>query len=171
MTASPENWRRVLEILTVGRRLGEHLTRWRRVGIGRSWTSSESQVFPATVEHVRETRRFVAKVLQGRDSADEAVLCLSELVANSLMHSRSREPGGTLTVHVHLAAKWIRVEVDDQGGRWRKIRPHDDEHGRGLSIVTELSAGWKTEETATGRKVWFEMVCPVRESAGVPSQA
>ena len=60
-----------------------------------------SRTFPATPEQAREARRFLAAILDGRP-ADDAILCLSELVTNACLHSRSHQPGGRLTVRVQL---------------------------------------------------------------------
>ena len=58
-----------------------------------------SRSFPATPEQAGEARRFLAAILNGHP-ADDAILCLSELVTNATIHSRSRQPGGCLTVRV-----------------------------------------------------------------------
>ena len=60
-----------------------------------------SRRFPATPEQAGEARRFLAAILDGRP-ADDAILCLSELVTNATIHSRSAQPGGCLTVRVQL---------------------------------------------------------------------
>lgn len=119
---------------------------------------TRSRVFPATRVHAREARQFLADLLDGEPSADDAVQCLAELVANSLLHSRSREAGGTFTVRVRQLADRFRVEVDDQGGPWQP-RPaaDDDQHGRGLAIIGKLSSNWGVSDTPSGRTVWFEM--------------
>ena len=52
-----------------------------------------SRAFPATPTQVREARRFLAGILDGRQAADDAILCLSELVTNATIHSHSRQPG------------------------------------------------------------------------------
>lgn len=131
-----------------------------------------SRVFPATPAQAREARGFLADVLAGCPDADDTIVCLSELVTNALLHSRSREAGGTLTVRVCRVPGRLRVEVGDQGGPWRPRPPvpngdgkhrgdgqHDGDaqHGRGLTIVGALSAGWGIAETEAGRTVWFEM--------------
>lgn len=120
-----------------------------------------SRAFPAAPAQVREARRFLAAILDGRPAVDDAVLCLSELAANALIHSRSRQPGGHFTVRAEIHDDRLRVEVHDQGGPWTWL-PHDDEpHGRGLLIVSQLAQdSGRNGDSITGWTVWFEMPCP-----------
>ena len=120
-----------------------------------------SRAFPATAAQVREARRFLADVLDGRLEADDATLCLSELVTNATVHSHSRKPGGHFTVHAAIHADLLRVEVRDEGGPWTQpVRSRDGQHGRGLLIVAALSRDWgRTGDSETGWRVWFEMDC------------
>jgi len=51
-----------------------------------------SKVFPGAPEQVGKARSFLGAILEGRPAADDAALCLSELVSNACLHSRSGEP-------------------------------------------------------------------------------
>jgi anti-sigma regulatory factor (Ser/Thr protein kinase) len=74
-----------------------------------------SRSFPATPEQAGEARRFLAAILDGHP-ADDAILCLSELVTNVCLHSASAQNGGGLSVRVQLHGANLRVEVRDEGG-------------------------------------------------------
>src|SRR5436309_16094947 len=63
--------------------------------------AGRSRTFPATPDQVREARSFLASVMGEQPATDAAVLCLSELVSNAILHSNSRRPGGTFTVRHH----------------------------------------------------------------------
>ena len=116
-----------------------------------------SRSFPATPEQAGEARRFLAAILDGYP-ADDAILCLSELVANATIHSRSRQPGGCLTVRVQRRDDHVRVEVCDQGGPWTETAHEDGQTGRGLLIVDRLASTWgRSGNAETGWITWFEL--------------
>lgn len=122
---------------------------------------TQSRAFPATTDQARAARQFLAAVLHGCALADDALACLSELAANALMHSNSRNPGGTFTVRVGLHGGRLRVEVEDQGGVWQQGHHNDGQSGRGLLIVSQLATAWDISgDGATSRTVWFEMTRP-----------
>ena len=119
-----------------------------------------SRDFPATPDQASGARQFLSVILAGHPAAEDASLCLSELVTNAMLHSRSREPGGLFTVRALLHRSHLRVEVHDQGGPW--LQPElactDEQNGRGLLIVDQLTAAWgRTGSLRTGWTVWFEI--------------
>ncbi len=118
-----------------------------------------SRAFPATPAQAGEARRFLAALLDGHPATDDAVLCLSELVGNATVHSHSAEPGGQFTVRARIRGDWLRVEVQDEGGPWTQpVRRRDEQHGRGLLIVAQLTSNWgRTGDSAAGWTVWFEI--------------
>jgi anti-sigma regulatory factor (Ser/Thr protein kinase) len=116
---------------------------------------------PGRPEQACSAREFVETAL-GTDHpcAFTAVLLTSELVTNSLLHSNSRLPGGTITVTVAGIPGGARVEVRDAGGASVPF-PYtlDDlaEHGRGLQLVRDLSARWGYHLEGHGLVTWFEV--------------
>jgi Histidine kinase-like ATPase domain len=102
----------------------------------RAWTRE----FAARPEQVGQARKFLAAALGGCPVADDAVLCLSELAGNSVLHSASRRPGGTFTVRAEVRhGDCVRIEVRDEGGPWGE-RPCADGQAHGLAIVRALAA-------------------------------
>jgi hypothetical protein len=100
-----------------------------------------SRAFPAIPVCAREARRFLSAILSGCPGTDNAILCLSELVTNAIVHSRSCAPGGRFFVHVYRHENVLRVEVSDQGGPWAEVPPGDDGRGgRGLLIVARATS-------------------------------
>jgi serine/threonine-protein kinase RsbW len=119
---------------------------------------ARSRSFPGRAEFVREARRFVGGIMHGWPAAEDAVLCLSELAANAVAHSDSGKPGGEFTVRVAIAGDRVRVEVEDQGGRWDCSPREGGQHGRGLLIVCRLATGWGViSDGEISRIVWFEL--------------
>jgi anti-sigma regulatory factor (Ser/Thr protein kinase) len=116
-----------------------------------------SRAFPATPAQVREARQFLTGILDGHPATDDAVLCLSELVTNATIHSRSREPGGHFHVRAEVHGSRVRVEVCDQGGPWERSAKEDEQNGRGLLVVAQLARNFgRTGDDQAGWTVWFE---------------
>jgi serine/threonine-protein kinase RsbW len=113
--------------------------------------------FRATADQVGEARRFLAQILGDCPLAADAVVCLSELAANSVRHSSSRRPGGYFTVRASLRPEGLRVEVEDEGGAWGHRQEPDDECGRGFVIVGALASDWSVTGTESTRTIWFEL--------------
>jgi serine/threonine-protein kinase RsbW len=119
-----------------------------------------SRVFPAVPGQVREARQFLSAILDDRPAADDAILCLSELVTNATVHSRSRERDGHFSIRVQLHGGRLRVEVSDQGGPWAQPAQADERNGRGLLIVDQLACAWgRAGNGQAGWTIWFEMEC------------
>jgi anti-sigma regulatory factor (Ser/Thr protein kinase) len=128
-----------------------------------------SRNFPAVPAQIGPARQFLAGVLDGWSTADDAALCLSELVTNAILHSRSAEPGGQFTVRVQLAGRNLRVEVTDDGGPWVWTAYPDEQHGRGLLIVGSLARSWgQSDGSDGGRIVWYEMT--LLGNGGLPAR-
>jgi serine/threonine-protein kinase RsbW len=116
-----------------------------------------ARVFAGDAGQVRAARRFLAGVLDGCPAAGDALLCVSELATNAVLHSRSGRPGGRFTVRATVRAGSVRVAVTDEGGPWGRERDGDGQSGRGLLIVGELASRWGQDEGGAGWTVWFEI--------------
>jgi anti-sigma regulatory factor (Ser/Thr protein kinase) len=95
----------------------------------------------------------------GHPCAAEAVLPASELVSNSVLHSRSRETGGKVTITVWGGPLNALVEVTDDGGdSVPAVRGGDAEGGRGLVLVEQIAhqRGHRPSE-GNGCTTWFEV--------------
>ena len=122
-----------------------------------AWT----RVFPARPEQVGWARKFLAATVGGCPVADDAVLCLSELASNSILHSASSRPGGAFTVQVEVRhGEYVRIEVRDEGGSWHE-RPGTDGRAHGLAIVRALAAESGTDgDAASGWIAWARFDWP-----------
>jgi Histidine kinase-like ATPase domain len=118
------------------------------------------RAFPARPDQVRAARRFTAALLAGCPVADDAVLCVSELATNCVIHSATARWGGTFRVRVQVrAGDCVWLEVADEGGPWREPVPDDRLHG--LEIVWELtSESGIAGGPFTGWVVWARLGWP-----------
>ena len=132
----------------------------------RDWLLLGGLTVPGRPEHVRDARRFVARAI-GDDCSrsDTALLLASELVTNAVLHSKSRLPGGKVTIVVARQPDDVLVVVADDGANCRvpvlRAVPHDDglltETGNGLLLVASLADGWGYRHDANCTTVWFRL--------------
>lgn len=120
------------------------------------------RVFRGEPSNVPLARDFVRRYLDGcycsPATAQDILLCTTELATNAVLHSRSGLPGGRFCVEIALCdEQWVRVTVEDSGGAWAERGARDENAGlgRGLYIVSALSADMGVTGDASGRKAWF----------------
>jgi anti-sigma regulatory factor (Ser/Thr protein kinase) len=146
---------------------------------GRFWLMAHTSLLgsvtiPGRPEVVSGVRAFTAGLL-GRDCpcTSTAVLLISELVTNSIQHSRSRCSGGIIAVTLIALANGIRAEVHDDGSVTVPTLRSDppgagapdlapdlpdlEEGGRGLQLVDTLAARWGYCRDAASAVTWFEL--------------
>jgi serine/threonine-protein kinase RsbW len=116
-------------------------------------------VFPAYAPAVRLARRATRDALAAwrlSHLEETAVLLVSELVTNAVRHARDT---GTVTLELHGAGTWLRMEVQDADPYWPQPRtPADcDESGFGFVLVDALAGQWGVRETPAGKAVWAEL--------------
>ncbi|MER5769336.1 ATP-binding protein [Streptomyces sp. NPDC001985] len=118
---------------------------------------------PARVEYVSRARKLTRDRLRcwgiGGDVHDTAMLVVSELVTNAVVHSGSHLISCELTNGVER----LRISVRDQGSA--PTGPHvchtlaAEERGRGLLLVESVSSSWGAHaiQRGAGRVVWAEL--------------
>ncbi|WP_240667598.1 amino acid permease [Streptomyces luteoverticillatus] len=136
-------------LLARARRLGEH-----QVAV---W---ELEAEPTAVADARAatTRRLREWGLD--DLAFTTELIVSELVTNAVRYAA----GGP--VHVRLIRDSSLVcEVSDTGHTAPNLRhaAADDEGGRGLFIIAQITQRWGTRYTPTGKTIWTDQPLPATE--------
>jgi anti-sigma regulatory factor (Ser/Thr protein kinase) len=113
---------------------------------------------PDPVE-VATARRFVAETLtrwRASYDRDTALLLVSELVTNAVVHARTeitlaiRYEGGLLTVEVRDGSDRVPVR--------RGVTATTLTDGRGLNLIADLSDDWGIRRTpGRGKVVWFTL--------------
>ena len=87
--------------------------------------------------------------------SDTALLLVSELVSNAILHARS-----TIRLTATSEASHLRVEVTDESARLPLARYYspDATTGRGLHLVDRLADSWGFDTLGpAGKTVWFEL--------------
>ncbi|WP_405683103.1 ATP-binding protein [Streptomyces sp. NBC_00057] len=117
---------------------------------------------PAHPESVARARRLTrARIDEWRldeDAREAAILIVSELVTNAVVHTESAR----VVCELHCLDRRLRIAVQDQGhqpGGPQLCRTADDEHGRGLLLVDAMSSSWGSRDAGygSGRIVWAEL--------------
>jgi serine/threonine-protein kinase RsbW len=86
---------------------------------------------------------------------DDVVLIVSELVSNSVRHSRADPESDGIDVKVSVRAAYIRVEVADSGPGFSIDAPRGE--GMGLTIVEKLADRWGMADGGQRFVVWAEL--------------
>ncbi|HEX6920688.1 MAG TPA: ATP-binding protein [Actinomycetes bacterium] len=113
------------------------------------------QELPATREAPALARQFLRERScppHARQVLDEAVLLVSELVTNSVLHG-----GPPIIVAVDCAGDSLQVRVRDgeQALPAPRHAASTDESGRGLELVDLISTEWGVDPEPDGKHVWF----------------
>lgn len=121
-------------------------------------TTTFERTYPGTADQIRHVRADLAADLNECPRGEELLLAVSELSTNAVIHSRSRDRGGQVTVRVDIQIDdYVRAEVEDQGGPWSDPAPDDRPHG--LDIVAALAGdgNWGIDGGQTGRVAWVRL--------------
>ncbi|MEV7011353.1 ATP-binding protein [Streptosporangium sp. NPDC051022] len=121
---------------------------------------------PGVKQSVSAARRYVAGLLTdaGHVDVEDAVLLVSEVVTNAVVHTSSGRPGGVVTVEItHQGPDSVCIEVIDDGSPSVPKPRHPDEGdltpgGRGLWLVDAIATKWGVRPVEQGRvAVWMEI--------------
>src|SRR5215467_11730557 len=136
------------------------IARLRRIGSDRhmSWNLAPK------LTAAKRARSLIRRPLRQwglKDLIPTTELLVSELVTNAVKYSR-----GDVTLRL-VNEKALVCEVLDSSGALPRLRsPNgDDENGRGLQVVRQLSQRWGARRTTAGKVVWCEQ--PLPGSAGM----
>lgn len=93
-----------------------------------------------------------------QETAEAAVLLVTELVTNAVIHGTG--PGPSLTID-QVASGVIHVAVCDSSRhlprRQEQVPDPEQTGGRGLFLIESLAIAWGWEPLRTGKRVWFEI--------------
>ncbi|MFG2122957.1 SpoIIE family protein phosphatase [Streptomyces sp. NPDC048710] len=111
-------------------------------------------------EAVRHARRFTRRTLRTwgvpSDTMDAALLVVSELVTNALVHT-----GGQVRLDLSLVNHRLRLAVADTSPRSPVKNTNvgwEATGGRGILLVEAVSEDWGTVPVSGGKQVWADLV-------------
>ncbi|GAA4916242.1 ATP-binding protein [Streptomonospora salina] len=110
-------------------------------------------------------REFLERSKPPQNVLDDAELASSELATNALLHSRSGQTGGVMTLFIRSGRDRVRVAVADQGeknqapdsGDTGAGRTDTDDYGRGKLIIESCTTRSGEYLTDTTHVAWFEI--------------
>jgi serine/threonine-protein kinase RsbW len=132
------------------------------------WRGPGWQVVDPDPHRARQIRDWIRSAVAAHDcpvDLDAAVLTVSELFTNALIHGPS---GGQVLVGYCLWGQGARIVVCDAGGPTApQVRKADTgtEDGRGLHLVEALSARWGSFRLPGALVVWCDLGEPLRVPA------
>ncbi|MFI9808188.1 SpoIIE family protein phosphatase [Streptomyces sp. NPDC052301] len=126
-------------------------------------------------ERIAEARRHLRELLHdwvSADQVDSAVLLVSEMVTNVLVHT---DADALLLAEVtgEACGRRLRVEVTDAGDDLpHRRRPGElASSGRGVMLIELLADGWGVEPRGEGKSIWFELYESGRTEADAEAEA
>lgn len=120
-----------------------------------------------------QARDFTRRTLGGwalGDRSDDAVLVVTELATNAVLHAGPESLDGQSGVWLRLSLRRAHVvcAVTDQSDS-PPLCPRTDDtmevHGRGLRIVEALSEHWGWTRSPVGKTVWAMLQAPPRQTS------
>ena len=115
----------------------------------------------ATVAAPGEARALLRRLAPPDDRLDDVAVALSELVSNSVLHSRTA-PAAPIEVRLELGPGTLRLEILDRGPGFDPAAvpsPDDRPGGRGLLAVHRLADRWGTragDPCCTWAEFWLK---------------
>ncbi|GGW01842.1 magnesium or manganese-dependent protein phosphatase [Streptomyces narbonensis] len=127
-----------------------------------------AQAEPERIAEAREQLRQLLHDWTDEDQLDSAVLMVSEMVTNVLVHT---DGDALLVAEVACGGKSrrLRVEVSDQSDELPHKR-HPGEmasSGRGLLLMEMLADAWGFDPRGEGKSIWFELNEPPAPETGL----
>ncbi|WP_406723764.1 SpoIIE family protein phosphatase [Streptomyces sp. GD-15H] len=111
---------------------------------------------PQAVGHARRFTRRTLRSWGATEDLDAALLVVSELVTNALVHTE-----GQVRLDLTLVGDRLRLAVADASPR-SPVKPSsigwEATGGRGVLLVEAVSAAWGTLPVSGGKQVWAELV-------------
>ncbi|OEU90193.1 phosphatase [Streptomyces abyssalis] len=137
-------------------------------GVSRRTTFTVAQAEPDRIGEARHQLQGMLFDWESEDQIDGAVLMLSEMLTNVLVHTE----GDAIMVAEcsgNRGNRLLRVEVSDTSDALPHRRTPGElaSSGRGLMMMEMLAGSWGVDPRGEGKSIWFEM----RENIAAPAWA
>jgi len=124
------------------------------------------QAFPGSEDQIRVMRAAVRPFLAYCPMAADIVLLLSELGANAVRHSGSRQADGVFTARLlDVPGEYVLGLIEDGGSSWDGDLLASARNASGLHLVLALSADCGVYGGGRRRTVWFQVPYPAGDRA------
>ncbi|PJF01611.1 phosphatase [Streptomyces carminius] len=130
-----------------------------------------AQSEPVRVADARHQLRELLYDWAADEQAEGAVLLLSELLTNALLHTEG-DAAVTVEMTGPPGSRVLRVEVTDSSEELPHRRDPGElaARGRGLLLLEMLAESWGVVPVGRGKTIWFELREDARESAPSPAE-
>jgi anti-sigma regulatory factor (Ser/Thr protein kinase) len=108
--------------------------------------------FVPAVKSARDARAAVLALPLDEDRRERAVLVVSELAGNAILHA-----GGVLWLQISHEERRTRVEVADASPVLPGPVDAGAMSGRGLQLIAAFAKNWGAEPRPWGKVVWAEI--------------
>ncbi len=127
---------------------------------GKAEASTSHLTIPARPDAGAIARRAITEWMGEHPRLDDALLAVTELVNNAVLHGGLRD-GEDLTVAMTPEANGVRLKVRHTGAPF-SVDPlpdlsSDPNASRGLAIVALIADRWGVESDGTEVTAWFEV--------------
>jgi sigma-B regulation protein RsbU (phosphoserine phosphatase) len=136
-------------------------------------TAPTVTMLPPTGQSASVARRTLERALDDADLTgllDEALLLVTELVTNAIVHA-----GTEIELRIDTSPGGLRVEVIDRSpGSLPVMKPAPSETregGRGVFLLDALATEWGTRHFGEGKSVWFQLGPPIEPVAATARTA
>lgn len=121
---------------------------------------------PHAAAELRRSVHRLAKLWGMPELAENAQVCVSELVTNVVQHVGE---GAPVTLRLFMVEERLRIELTDPDPRALPVllrATDDDEAGRGMALLDALTLRWGVEQHPDSKTTWCELdVSPVTDRA------
>ena len=115
----------------------------------------------AELAAVRRFTRLTLLAWASEVAVDDALLIVTELATNALLHA-----GGRPVLRLSVTGTELRIEVYDDSPAPPVRRAAGADGGWGLALVERLSSAWGTTRHGRGKLVWCALPAKSAELAG-----